>query len=100
MKILKETTDEQLFYFCSSSTEHLTVEITNTVSDVVQTLTPTFYKEKFYNVFQAVFNLKQEQNYTIVIKDADGLTTYTNSIFCTNQVTDNYKISNNEYILP
>lgn len=100
MKILKETTDPQSFYFCSSATEHHSVTVTDVVSEVVQTLTPDFYKEKFYNVFTAVFDLKEERTYTIEVKDIDNLITYINTIFCTNQVTDNYKISNNEYILP
>jgi predicted nucleic-acid-binding Zn-ribbon protein len=60
--------------------------------------TGDFSLVKYYRQLSAIFDLKQDNFYTIEIKDSSNNIIYRDKIFCTNQTILDYSVNNGNYV--
>jgi hypothetical protein len=104
MIILQDTDSSQTISFIPrsySSIETYTVNVkSETESKLVYTQNHTgdFSLVKYYRQLSAIFDLKQDNFYTIEIKDSSNNIIYRDKIFCTNQTILDYSVNNGNYV--
>lgn len=94
MIILQETNEIQQISFIPRRMTAYSLNIRNETTEVVTTLTPTFYKNDYYYTCSAVFSLKENHFYNLEVKDIDGNVIYLDKIFCKSQNTTSYPTAN------
>ena len=94
MIILKETTNNQEFKFLPRKNTATSLVIKGVEGSNTYNFTPTF--DSYYMVASGVFNLKENQQYSLTVLDESEVI-YKDRIFCTNQAVDSYSINKNEY---
>ena len=104
MIILQDTDSSRTISFIPrsySSTETYTVNVkSETENKLVYTQDHTgdFSLVKYYRQLSAIFDLKQDNFYTIEIKDSSNNIIYRDKIFCTNQTILDYSVNNGNYV--
>lgn len=104
MIILQDTDSSQTISFIPrsySSTETYTVNVKSETENKLvyaQDHTGDFSLVKYYRQLSAIFDLKQDNFYTIEIKDSSNNIIYRDKIFCTNQTILDYSVNNGNYV--
>ena len=94
MIILLETNQNQQISFIPREMTAYLLKIKNETTEVVQTITPTFYKNDYYYTCSAVFNLKENHFYNLEVQDVNEKVIYLDKIFCKSQNTSSYPTAN------
>ena len=96
---LLSTEDAQTISFIPRIDEWpVSLIIKRETTGIETTFTPTFFLERYYKTTSLVFDLVENEFYSLTIKDIDGNIIYIDSVFCTNQDSDDYSINNDTYI--
>ena len=97
MIILKQQTDEQTLRFIPRSYGADTIILRNETTNEIQTITASFYLEKYYLTTVTSFDLKENTFYNLTVKNGVEVV-YKDRIFCTNQDIVDYTVNKNEYV--
>ncbi len=96
---LLSTTDIQSISFIPRiDNEPFSLIIKRETSGVETIYTTDFFFERYYMTTSLALGLIENEFYTLTIKDIDGNIIYIDSVFCTNQNSDDYSINNDTYI--
>ena len=104
MIILQDLNSSQTVSFIPrsySATETYSVDVkseTENKSVYSQNHTGDFALIQYYRQLTAIFSLKQDNFYTIEIKDSSNNIIYKDKIFCTNQTISDYSVNNGNYV--
>ena len=101
MIILEESNSSQTFNFIpreyTSGTTYTIIirdELKNT--EAYNDTTTSFTAVDYYYSFSDTFSLKEDNTYTLEIKDGSTVV-YRDKIYCTNQTVTSYSINDSEY---
>lgn len=94
MIILLETNQSQQISFIPREMTAYLLKVKNETTEVVQTITPSFYKNDYYYTCSAVFNLKENHFYNLEVQDVNEKVIYLDKIFCKSQNPSSYPTAN------
>lgn len=99
MIILRETTDAQDLNLILKGGFGDTIVIKDDETNIEVTETVEFNKESYYQTCSLVFDLKENNYYTLTVYFETDVV-YNDKIFCTNQVIEDYTINKDVYNEP
>ncbi len=98
INLLQTTSPQTIAFIPRLDNAPVTIVVTSETSGVQNTYTPVFYLDRFYKTATLVFDLNENEFYSLLIKDVDGIEIYNDSVFCTNQNLDDFTINKDTYI--
>ena len=98
INLLQTENPQTIAFIPRTDNAPVTIVITSETSGVQTTHTPVFYIDRFYKTATLVLDLNENEFYSLIVKDADGIDIYNDSIFCTNQNLDTFTINKDAYI--
>lgn len=89
---LRSTTDIQTIKFIPKELKATSLSLNGVVYTV------EFYIESYYLIVSAVFDLKENEFYDLIVYNGSQIV-YIDKVFCTNQELKDYTINENTYIV-
>lgn len=90
---LRATTDIQTIKFIPKELNATSIVLNDVTIDDID-----FYIDKYYLVAYAVFDLKENEFYDLIVYNGYEIV-YIDKVFCTNQELKDYTINENTYIV-